>query len=111
MSTAVECVREIFPDSAVQTKRVDNPFRVMISIQLLGDKQPMKVWACKQHNLFQRNPKRRRLAMDSMRSALARIKEQVSFGTLPIEKPRSPMCSTASSTEQTPNAAPASEET
>jgi hypothetical protein len=76
MSTAVECVREVFPASAIKTVRVENPLRVTIVVDVLGKSQT--VWTCKQHNLFQRNPKRRRRAMDSIRECLANLEEQMS---------------------------------
>jgi hypothetical protein len=76
MSTAVVCVREVFPASAIKTVRVENPLRVTIAVDLFGKSQT--VWTCKQHNLFQRNPKRRRRAMDSIRECMANLREQMS---------------------------------
>ena len=99
MSTAVECVREIFPEAAIQTKRIENPFRVTIAVQLGDNKQQpiIRIWTAKQHNLFQRNPKRRRLAMDSMKQALARFKEQVLSGSHPETAPSTSTASVTSS--------------
>mmetsp|Transcript_810 Transcript_810/g.1273 ORF Transcript_810/g.1273 Transcript_810/m.1273 type:complete len:119 (+) Transcript_810:210-566(+) len=80
MSSAVECIREIFPASAIKTVRVDKPFRVTISASVPGKSAHQHqevVWTCKQHNLFEKNPKRRRRAMDSIRQKLAAFKEEL----------------------------------
>jgi hypothetical protein len=94
MSTAVGCIREVFPASAIKTVRVENPLRITIAVDVLGRSQ--NVWTCKQQNLFQRNPKRRRRAMDSIRECLANLKEQISSGSLATSRTNSPTSSTSS---------------
>jgi hypothetical protein len=88
MNSALECIREIFPANAIRTVRVDNPFRVTISSSCLlfrnnnnnkttQNQKQTTIWSCKQLNLFQSNPKRRRKAMDNLRQTLALLKEEL----------------------------------
>lgn len=98
MSTAVECVREVFPASAIKTIRVDNPLRVTIAVEIMGKSQ--NFWTCKQHNLFQRNPKRRRRAMDSIRQCMADLKEQLAMCSLSMSRCSSPATSSSTITTE-----------
>lgn len=86
MATAVGCIRDIYPESSVRTIRVDQPLRVTIEAELEprsgsgsndGTHQRQAVWTCHQQNLFERNPKRRKRAMASIRTTLTTLKEQL----------------------------------
>jgi hypothetical protein len=77
MSSAVECVREIFPQSSIKTIRLDKyPCKVIISTDAFGNKA-QEVWSGKQKNLVEKMPKRRRKAMDAIRASLADLREEL----------------------------------
>jgi hypothetical protein len=77
MSAAVECIRDIFPQSAVKTVRVDTfPLRVTITTDAFV--KPQDVWSGKQMNLYEKYPKRRRKCMDLIKMRLSDLKETLS---------------------------------
>ena len=81
MSAAVECIRDIFPQSAVKTIRVDKyPFRVTITAEGGTSGKSHNVWSGKQVNLYEKYPKRRRKAMDIIRTKLADLKDMLTTG-------------------------------
>lgn len=74
MSTAVECIREVFPLSTVKTVRIDNyKARLTIATHAFGNRHV--VWTGKQSNLFESTPRRRRKAMDTIKASLADLKD------------------------------------
>jgi hypothetical protein len=102
MATAVGCVRDVYPQCTIETIRVDNPLQVTISAELpttanshgedsddTSSSSTLKrrssstttamLWTCKQQNLFERNPKRRKRAMMSIRQTLTSFKEQLTL--------------------------------
>lgn len=84
MKTAVECVRQIFPDCQIKTIRLDNPImKVTITAEkvLDGNCSRKVVWASKQQNLMAKTPKVRRRTMDIIRQSLAMLREEVALGT------------------------------
>lgn len=79
MSTAVSCVREIFPDATIRTHRrtpeedmgLSNP-EVIIAT---GDNpNQIVLWSSKQKNLYQKYPKKRKKSMKEIRKALEALK-------------------------------------
>jgi hypothetical protein len=76
MGAAVQCVRDIFPESAIKTFRSENSKkRIIITTDAFGKTQ--EVWSGKQANLFMRFPKRRRKATDNIKLSLADLKEKL----------------------------------
>ena len=74
MSAAVECIREVFPLSTVKTVRIENyKSRITIATSAFGSRHV--VWTGKQSNLFESTPKRRRKAMNIIKSSLADLKD------------------------------------
>ena len=85
MSTAVGCIREIFPDATIRTYRrtPEDEYgtlntTVVISI---GDFNPSGkgdgkgvLWSAKQRNLYQKYPKKRRKSIKEIRKALEDFK-------------------------------------
>mmetsp|Transcript_2630 Transcript_2630/g.3745 ORF Transcript_2630/g.3745 Transcript_2630/m.3745 type:complete len:112 (+) Transcript_2630:149-484(+) len=77
MSAAVECIRDVFPQSAVKTIRVDKfPLRITISTDAF--EKPQDVWSGKQANLYEKYPKRRRKCMDLIKMRLSDLKDTLS---------------------------------
>ena len=77
MIAVVECVREIFPEASIKTIRTDSyPIRVTITTDAFG-KKGHEVWSGKQSNLFPKFKKRRRKAMDIIKSHLADLKDEL----------------------------------
>ena len=85
MSSAVECIRDVFPQSSIKTNRVDKyPFRVTITLTIEASdgkpKQLREVWSGKQVNLYEKYPKRRRKAMNVIRLRLSELKDSLLTG-------------------------------
>lgn len=76
MNGAVECIREIFPLSSIKTIRTEC-FKGKIAIGTNAFGQPREVWSGKISNLFVQFPKRRRKAMNIIKSKLAELKESL----------------------------------
>ena len=74
MCAAVECVRELFPLSAIKTI-CTHSFRARITIATDAFGKLQEVWSGRQHNFKTRNPKKRRKAMDLVKERLAELKE------------------------------------
>lgn len=77
MSAAVECIREIFPQSAIKTVRIDSlKARLRISSNAFGVQK--EIWAGKQSTLLTKFPKRRRRTMDLIKTTLSELRETIS---------------------------------
>ena len=88
MSTAVECIRSVFPNSQIETVRNENyPIRVIISAGSMSKKpegeeetnsnsqqqqrRPI-IWSGKQHNLFLKYKSKRK---KTIKSIVANLKD------------------------------------
>lgn len=74
MITAVQCVREIFPNSSVRTVRRDNPLTLTITAVIMegqSKRERHEIWVGKQQMLFLKNPKKRRKTIDIIKSRLS----------------------------------------
>ena len=80
MISAVECIREIFPRSAVKTTVVRDrhlPVNVVtISTDAVNNKNEI-VWTGEQSNLCSRFPRRRKKAMNLIKTTLAGLRERI----------------------------------
>ena len=84
MATAAMCVRDIYPDSKIETIRVDGgPLQLSISVVFFTissspeNDNGVIMWTSKQQDLFEKYPKRRRRAMASIRRALTSLKHKI----------------------------------
>jgi hypothetical protein len=76
MTAAAQCIREIFPGSSIKTVRIHNfRARLKINTDAFGQGQEKEVWSGKQSNLCAKTPKRRKKAMDIIKSSLADLRE------------------------------------
>jgi hypothetical protein len=74
MTAAAQCIREIFPGSAIKTVRIHS-FRARVTINTDAFGKEKEVWSGKQSNLCASFPKRRKKAMDVVKSSLADLRE------------------------------------
>jgi hypothetical protein len=73
MSTAMECVRAIFPDAAIQNNRTDNyPIRVIVTADVGG--KPVEIWSGRQQDLFRKYASKRSKALEEMKKSLLDLK-------------------------------------
>lgn len=82
MSTAVGCVREIFPDATIRTNRrgphedigVSNPSVVISGNSHISNHNEKTLWSSNQRNLYQKCPKKRRRSVKEIKRALKAFK-------------------------------------
>jgi len=82
MSTAVGCVREIFPDATIRTNRrgphedigVSNPSVIISGNSHRSNHADETLWSSNQRNLYQKYPKKRRRSMKEIKRALKAFK-------------------------------------
>ena len=84
MSTAVECVRSVFPDSKIETHRTDSfPIRVIISARIGGSSssnnkaKELEVWSGRQQDLFSKYATKRRQTMEAIKANLIDLQESL----------------------------------
>lgn len=94
MIAAVQCIRQVFPDSSIKTVRRDNPLRVTIAADVTkaaahyrstegqhnqNDKEQhyRVIWTGKQQLLFGKYPKKRRRTMNIIKSKLSDLHENL----------------------------------
>ena len=81
MSTAVECVRTVFPDCEIETQRNDSyPIRVIISARVGNDNNKAKeleVWSGRQQDLFSKYATKRRQTMETIKANLMDLQERL----------------------------------
>lgn len=82
MSTAVGCLREIFPDATIRTNRrgphedigVSNPSVVISGNSHRSNHADETLWSSNQRNLYQKYPKKRRRSMKEIKRTLKAFK-------------------------------------
>ncbi len=78
MSTAVTCVREIFPDASISTHRRTSEEDVRLGTSnpevVIRSNTGEIIWSSKQKNLYQKYPKKRKKSMKEIKKALEALK-------------------------------------
>ena len=70
LSTATQCVRDVFPDSKITPNVVDNyPIRVIVTATNGGGKE-IEIWSGRQQDLFRKNASRRLQAIETIKTQL-----------------------------------------
>jgi hypothetical protein len=83
MSTAVECIRSIFPLCAIETIRVDkSPLRVTITASTSDMELP--IWSGKQQNLFEKYRVKRRKTMKMIVANLETTRDNLRAHISPV---------------------------
>lgn len=82
MSTAVTCVREIFPDASILTHRRTSEEDVRLGTAnpevIISTANGKILWSSKQKNLYQKYPKKRKKSMKEIKKALEALKSNTS---------------------------------
>lgn len=78
MSTATQCVREVFPGSEIVPNRTDAyPIRVVVTAETGGNKGGVEIWSGRQQNLFGKNRSKREQSMAEIKSKLNELKVKI----------------------------------
>jgi hypothetical protein len=76
MSTAAECVRDIFPDATIQNNRTENyPIRVIVTADVDG--KSIEIWSGRQQDLFRKYASKRSKCVEQMKKSLLDLKSNL----------------------------------
>lgn len=81
MSTAVTCVRDIFPDSSIATHRRTSEEDVRLGTanpEVIISSNGEILWSSKQKNLYQKYPKKRKKSIKEIKKVLEALKSKTS---------------------------------
>lgn len=74
--TAVQAVREVFPDATVTPKVLDSyPIQVQVDAHMGGT--AVRIWEGSQKDLFRKNRDRRDRSIEAIKNSLMEFKEEV----------------------------------
>jgi hypothetical protein len=78
LTTATQCVRQVFPGSEVVANRTEAyPIEVKIHAETGSKKKGVEIWSGRQQSLFQKNCKQRDKSMKDIVANLNILKEEL----------------------------------
>jgi hypothetical protein len=77
LSTATQCVRQVFPGSEIVPHRTETyPIRVRVTAETGGEKA-IEIWSGRQQNLFAKNRQQREQSIAEMVQKLNELKGKI----------------------------------
>eukprot|EP00980_Cylindrotheca_fusiformis_P012289 scaffold3001_cov122-Cylindrotheca_fusiformis.AAC.14 len=83
MSSAIECIRSVFPLCAIETIRLDQCATLQVVITASASDIELPIWSGRQQNLFRKYRVKRRKTMKDIVANLKTVKESLRAGRSP----------------------------